>query len=208
MTVDFDQATHHTRDAVGLVVILRRFGGGEREGKDDSVIGIIIDGSLLLGLAVSRPVLGRGDTWAGLSGSLWLVSALGGGGGWRGGRGVATAVGPTTIGLGSELGNSRTGEFVGGVGKGIDTDPSVVVLVGTREADEFVGAGGSGLVTANVDLDTAGVELGTSRLVGQVEGNDLMTEEISTTSEGGRKLKRMGLSVDCGGPPVSAVDQK
>jgi hypothetical protein len=191
VTVGFDEATHHTRDAMGLGVDLRR-NGGEIDGGEGRIFGFIINSSLLLvGLAVSRPAIGRDNTWAGLSRSLRLAGAVG--------RGVGTTVGTIAIGaraLGSELGNSRARELVSSVGEGVDKDTRVGVLVSTREADEFVGAGSSGLVTANVDLNTAGVELGTSGFVGQVKGDDLMTEEISTASECGRKLERMGLSVE------------
>ena len=73
--------------------------------------------------------------------------------------------------------------------------------------DEFIGAGGAGLTTTDVDLDAGGVELGTSGLISQMKGDDFMTEEISTASKGGRKLERMGLSVDYENS-VSVVDQR
>jgi hypothetical protein len=198
VTVGFvsDQATHHTGKVTGLEVILRRFGGGNR-GRGDRIIGVIIDGSLLLGLAATGPVISRrGNAWTGF-GSLSL-RALGGGGRRRRGIGVVVAI-PTvgaTRGLGSELRNSGTGEFVGSVGEGVDEDTGVIVLVGTGEFDEFFGAGGAGLIATDVDLNTASVELGTSRLVGQMKGDDLVTKEVSTASEGRRKRERMGLSVE------------
>jgi len=193
VTVGFDHASHHTGDVTGLGVIGRNFGGGSRD-RGDRIIGIIINSSLLLGLAVSRPVLGGNGAWARLSGSLNLSSA---GGDSRGGRRTSFVVGTLVTGsLGSELRDSRTRELVGAIVEDVDEDTGVVILVGTRESDEFIGAGGSGLVTANVDLDAAGVELGTSGSVSQMKGDDLVTEEISTTSEIGRKTERMGLSIE------------
>lgn len=196
MTVGFDDATHHAGDAMGLKVIKRGFGDGGRDG----VIGVIVDSSLLRGVAVSRLVLGRSDTWARFRRLSGLAST---GGDWRGRRraSIVGTVRARHIGavgsLGSELRNSRTGELVGSVGEGVDKDTGVSILVGTRESNELVGAGSSGLVTANVDLDAGGVKLGTSRLISQVKGDDLVTEKISTASEGRREREGMGLSVDC-----------
>jgi len=193
-----DQATHHTGKVTGgLEVIQRCFGGGGGDrGRGDRIIGIIIDSSLLLGLAAARSaVLGRGNAWTGLR-SLSLRT-LGGGGGR--GRGIRAVVAIPTVGargLGSELGNNGTRELVGSVGEGVDEDTGVSVLVGTRESNEFIGAGSSGLIAADVDLNAAGVELGTSGLVGQMKGNDLVTDQVSTASESRRKSERMGLSVD------------
>jgi len=197
----FDQATHDTGEVTGLVVFLRGF-GGRSGGRGDRIqqgkIGIIIGSSLLLGLAASRTaVLRRGNARTGL-GSLSLGALRGGG---RRGRGIVVVVVtiPTvgaTGGLGSELGNSGTWEFVGSFGEGVDEDTGVIVTVGTGESDELIGAGSSGLVAADFDLDAAGVELGTSGLVGQMKGNDLVTKEVSTASERRRKRERMGLSVD------------
>lgn len=201
MTVGFvsDQATHNAGEVTGLEVILGRFRGGSRgnRGGGDRIIGIIIDSSLLLGLAAARPgVLRRGNAWTGL-GSLSL-RALGGGG--RRGRGTSVVVAIPTVGatsgLGSELRKGGTGEFVGSVGEGVDEDTGVIVLVGTGESDEFTGAGGSGLIAADLDLDAARVELCTSGLVGQMKGDDLVTKEVSTARKGRRKGERMGLSVD------------
>jgi hypothetical protein len=191
-----DQATHHPGEVTGLEVILRRFGGGNR-GKGDRIIGIIIDSSLLLGLAAARSaILWRGNAWTGL-GSLSL-GALGGGG--RRGRGIGVVVAIPTVGatrgLGSELRNSGTREFVGSVREGVDEDTGVIVLVGTGEFDEFFGAGGAGLIAADVDLNTSSVELGTSGSVGQMKGDDLVTKEVSTASKRRRKCERMGLSIE------------
>jgi len=198
VTVGFvsDQATHHPGEVTGLELVLRRFADGNR-GRGDGIIGIIIDSSLLLGFAATGPaVFRRGGARAGLR-SLSLGTL---GGGRRRGRGtivvVAIPTGGATRGLGSELRHGGTGEFVGSVGEGVDEDTGVIVLVGTGESDEFIGAGGTGLIAADVDLNAAGVELGTSRLVGQMKGNDLVTKEVSTASEGRRKRERMGLSVE------------
>lgn len=206
MTVGFDNASHHTGEVTGLGVIERGFGNGSRD-RGDNIVGIIIDSSLLGGVAVPRILLGRGGARAGLRG-LGLASI---GGDWGGGRSIAIGIilvcrvivglidgGIVVVGArrGSELGNSGTGELVGGVGEGVDADAGVVVLVGTRESDEFVGTGGSGFVTADVDLDAAGVELGTSGLVTQMKSDNLVTEEIATTSEVGRKLEGVSLSVE------------
>ena len=184
---------------MGLVVIER---GGNRVG-GDRIVGVIVNSSLR-GIAVPRPVIGGNDAWAGLSMSLSLAGDAGGGGGWRGGRRTSIVVGAIFSGVsciarrgGSELGNSRARELISSIVEGVDEDAGVGILVGTRELDEFAWAGSSRLITANVDLDTTGVELGTSGLISQMKSNDLMTEEISTVSEGGRKLERMGLSVDC-----------
>ena len=54
------------------------------------------------------------------------------------------------------------------------------------------------MAATDVDLDAAGVELGTSGLIGQMQSDDLVAEEIPTVSQGGRKREGMGLSVDCG----------
>jgi len=200
VTVRFvsDQTTHHTGKVTGrLEVIQRRFGGGGGDrGRGDRIFGIIIDSSLLLGLAAARSaILGRGNAWTGLR-SLSLRTF---GGGGRRGRGIRVVVAIPTVGargLGSELGNNGTRELVGSVGEGVDEDTGVIVLVGTRETNEFIGAGSSGLIAADVDLNAAGVELGTSGLVGQVKGDDLVTDQVSTAGESRRKSERMGLSVD------------
>jgi hypothetical protein len=216
VTVGFDNAGHHTGDVTGLGAIERGFGDGSGD-VGDRIFGIIIDNSLLHGLAVSRSVLGRNSAWAGLSRSFGLVSA---GGYWGGGRRTSIAVsvvvgviargvifvgiiviGDSHQGFGSgsltgKLGNSRARELVGSVREGVDANTSVVILVGTREFDEFVGAGGSGLVTANIDLDARGVELSTSGLISQVKGDDLVTKEVPAASEVGRKVERMSLSVE------------
>ena len=208
MTVEFDQASHHTRDVTGLEVILRGFGDGNI-GRGNKIVGIIIEISLLRGPAVFRIVLRGNGGWAGLSRSLsgTLVTF-----GRRGGRGRRTV--PIVCihvvrarGLGSELGNSGTRELVGSIAESIDEDTRVVVRVCTRELDEFTGAGDAGLTTTDVDLDAGGVELCASGLISQMKGDDFMTEEISTASKGGRKLERMGLSVDYENS-VSVVDQR
>lgn len=212
MTVGFDNASHHTGDVTRLKVINRGFGsrGGDR------IIGIIIGSSPLIGRAASAIILVLGwiNTWAGLSGSVTPASARGGrrarrsrGAGGRrgtrrrgrgGGRITIVVGGSRRVGrrLGSKLGNSRARELVGSVAEGVDEDARVVVRIATRELDEFIGAGSSSLIAANVDLDAGGVELGTSGRVGQMKGDDLVTEEIPTTSESGRKLERVGLSVE------------
>ena len=199
MTVEFDQASHHTRDVTGLEVILRGFGGGNI-GRGDKIVGIIIEISLLRGSAVFRIVLRRNGGWAGLSRSLSGTLVTFGRGGGRGrGRRTVPIVCIHVVrarGLGSELGNSGTRELVGSIAESIDEDTRVVVRVGTRELDEFTGAGGAGLTTTDVDLDAGGVELSASGLISQMKGDNLMTEEISTASKGRRKLERMGLSVD------------
>ena len=190
---------------MGLEVIERSFRGGNRVG-GDRIVGVIVDSSLR-GIAVPRPVLCGNDAWAGLS--MSLADDAGGlagdaGGGWRGGRRTSIVVGAIFSGAscvarrgGSELGNSGARELISSIAEGIDEDAGVGILVGTRELDEFAWTGSSRLITANVDLDTAGVELSTSGLISQMKGNDLMTEEISTVGEGGRKLERMGLSINC-----------
>ena len=73
--------------------------------------------------------------------------------------------------------------------------------------NEFIRTRDSCLVTTDVNLNTARVELGTSKVICQMEGDDLVTEEVSAGSEGGRKRKRMGLSVNCKGF-ISVVDQE
>ena len=202
MTVGFDHASHHAGDVTGHIVIKRRFRGGNGNG-GDRIIGAIVGSSLLRGLALSRSMLVSGNAWAGLSRSLCLASALRRhrGGGRRTSIGAGIAIVGTgrhiAVSSGNELRNSRTREVIGSVREGIDKDTGIVVLVGTRELNEFTGTGGSGLITANLDLDAGGVELGASRLIGQMKSDNLVTEEISTTSEGGRKLERMGLPVDC-----------
>lgn len=179
---------------MGLEVVVRGLEGGKRDGAD-RIVGIIMGSSLLRGVTVSRLVLGRDNSWAGLSGSLGLAIALGGRG--RGGRGITTVgIVVRARALGSELRNGRARELVGSVAEGVDEDTRIGVLVGTRESDEFIWAGGSGLATTDVDLDAAGVELGTARLIGQMKGDDLVTEEISTMSQVGGKLEGVGLSVD------------
>jgi len=168
--------------------MLTFFVGGSRGG-GDRIVGIVIDSSLLLGLAASRPViLRRGDARAGLR-SISLAWTLGGSG--RGGRGVVAAIVTAAIvrARGSELGNGGTWECVGSIGEGVDEDTRVSVRVGTRETNEFIGTGGSGLAAADIDLDAAGVELGTSGLVGQMKGDDLVTKEVSTAGEVGRELE-------------------
>ena len=58
-------------------------------------------------------------------------------------------------------------------------------------------AGGSGLVAADVDLDAGGVELCASGVISRVEGDDFVTENMSTVSEVGREVKPMDLSINC-----------
>jgi len=181
---------------MGLETTLRRFGRWKWVGGD----GIIVDGSLLHGLAAPRSATGRDDAWARLSGSH---SHAGTAGGSRIGRGrTILAVGTSAsraighVGPGSELRNRGTREAVGVVGEGVHKDAGVVVRVATRELDEFIGAGRPGLVTADVDLDAGGIELGTSGLIGQMKGDDFVTEKISTAGEVGRELERVGLSIE------------
>lgn len=200
MIVEFDYATHHTGDATGLRVIERSFGDG-----GDRIIGIIMGSSLLRGVAVSRLALWRGWARAGLSRGLGLGLASTTGGDWGRGRRTSVVAGTVVAGggrhiagsLGCELRNRGTRELVGSGGESIDEDTRVVVLVSTRESDKLIGAGGSSLTTTNIDLDAGRVELGTSGLSSQMKGDNLVTEEISTMSEVGRELERMGLSVDC-----------
>ena len=194
MIAEFDYAAHHTGDATGLRVIKRSFGDG-----GDRIIGIIMGSSLLRGVAVSRRVLWRGSARAGLSRGLSLGLAGTTGGDWRRGRrtSVVAGAGRHVAGsLGCKLRNRGTRELVGSVAESVNEDTRVVVLVGTRESDKLIGAGGSGLTTTNVDLDTGRVELGASGLISQMKGDNLVTEEISTMSEVGRELEGMGLSVD------------
>jgi len=168
--------------------MLTFFGGGSRGG-GDRIVGIVIDSSLLLGPAAARPVTRwRGDARAGLR-SISLAWTLGGRG--RRGRGVVAAIVTTAIvrARRSELGNGGAWECVGSIGEGVDEDTGISIRVGTGESDEFIGTGGSGLAAADIDLDAAGVELGTSGLVGQMKGDDLVTEEVSTASEVGRELE-------------------
>ena len=87
--------------------------------------------------------------------------------------------------------------YVGGVAKRIEKDALVTGLVGTGEFNEVIGVGGSSLVTAHVDLETTWVELGVTGR--QMQGDDLVTDEISTMSKLGRKFKRMGLFMNCEG---------
>ena len=214
----FDQASHHTGHVTGLRVIEGSFGGGN---VGDRIIRVIIGSSLLRGLAIPGTFRRRSNTRAGLNRSLRLATRLAStaGGNWRGGRGRRTSVFVGAIGLGtvvvgvsrhvfrvsrhvirrrgSELRNSGTRELVGSVTESVDEDTGVVVLVGTRESDKFIGAGRSLLATTDFDLDAGGVELGASRLISQVKADDLVTEEISAASEGRRELEGMGLSVDC-----------
>lgn len=207
----FDHASHHTGDVTGLGVIERSFGGGN---VGDRIIGVIEGGSLLRGLAVPRTFRWRSNTRAGLSRSLRLAAGLAStaGGNWRGGRGGRTGVLVGAIGLGtvvigvsrhvvgrrgSELRNNGTRELVGSISESVDQDTGVIVLVGTREFNKFIGAGRSRLATTDFDLDTGGVKLGASRLIGQMKADNLVTKEISTTSEVGREREGMGLSIDC-----------
>ena len=96
--------------------------------------------------------------------SLHLATRLASttGGNWRGGRGRRTSVfvGVSWYfirGRGSELRNSGTRELVGSVTENVDEDTGVVVR----------------------DRDTGEVELGTSGLISQVKGDDLVTKELS-----------------------------
>ena len=206
----FDNASHHTRHVTGLRVIEGSFGGGD---VGDRIIQVSIGGSLLCGLAVPRTFLWGSNTRAGLSRSLRLATRLASAAGrnWRGGRGRRTSIFVGAIGLGtivgvsrhvvrrrgSELRDSGTRELVGSITESVDEDTGVVVLVGTRESDKFIGAGRSFLATTDFDLHTGGVELGTSGLISQVKGDDLVTKEISAASEVRRELEGMGLPVDC-----------
>jgi uncharacterized protein YjbI with pentapeptide repeats len=181
-------------------------GGDRRGGRRTSVVGSAIIGGALIGSGfIGSAVVGG----AVLSGTIVGGAVLGGAvfsstivdSAIVGGAVISGAiVGGTdrhVRSLGCELGNSGTRELVGSVSESVDEDTGVAVLVGTREFDELVGAGGSGLSTTNLDLDTGGVELGASGLISQMKAENLVTEEISTASETGRELERMRLSVDC-----------
>jgi len=117
--------------------------GGSRD-RGERIFGIIMNSSLLLGIAAGFVLGNLGFTawagawaWAGLSGSL-----AGAGwdrrGRWRIGtvvRSIAASVTVirTVVGRrGSELRNGRTRELVGRVVEGVDEDTGVVVLVSTR----------------------------------------------------------------------------
>jgi hypothetical protein len=141
--------------------------------------------SVLVGAVIASGIVAGAFIAGGIVASTFIASTV-----------VAGAGHPSSGTLGSELRNGGTGELVGSVAESVDEDTGVVVLVGTRESDEFIGAGGSGLTTANVELDAGGVELGASGLIRQMKTNDLMTKEVSTASEIGRELESMGLPVE------------
>ena len=215
MIVRFEQTTHHTGHVTGEV-ITRLFGDG-RWGGGDRIIRVIKYGSLLCGFAAFRAI--GGSAWARLNRGFGLAATRGGDwthggdgalGRCRGGRRgpiVVTGAAVGSIARSRELRDSRTGEVIGSVGEGVDEDTGVIVRVSTGEFDKFIGAGGSGLVTANIELHTCGVELGTAGLVSQMQGNDLVAKKISTGGQVGREGERVSLSVNCTGP-ISIMNQK
>lgn len=194
MTVGGSEHTsHHTGDVTGEV-IATGFGDGRRSLRDRT-IQLVEYGSLLCGFATSR-VLGS-NARAGLSRGFGLANTLGGDRtlGWRrrGRGGTGIVVGSIT--RSRELRNSRSGEGIGIVVEGVDEDSGVIVRVSTGEFDKFIGAGGSGLVTTDRDLCACGVELGTSGLVGQMQGDDLVAKEIPTGGQVGGEGERVSFSV-------------
>lgn len=81
-----------------------------------------------------------------------------------------------------ESGDPGAGEVVLSAAEEVAEDAGVVVAVGTGEGDELA-LGTSGLGAADDELGAAGVELGTLRGAGNVQGEDLVADEVVAGSE-------------------------
>lgn len=86
---------------------------------------------------------------------------------------------------GDEPGDLRTGHLVLSVGvENVgDEDAGIVVLVGTRHGDKRFPRGNPLLISANQDLGTTGVELGAAGLCGEMEGDDLVLDQVAARCE-------------------------
>ena len=62
-------------------------------------------------------------------------------------------------------------------------EAGVVVGVRSWESHQLIWGGDTSAIPANIDLLTGGIELGFSFLVRQVEGDDLVSDEILSWSE-------------------------
>lgn len=166
--------------------------GLEGEGLGESTVAVSRSGSSSSGRSRSNGRrLGRGSRGGGLRRRSWGGSGrlggdsggrgLGGGGSTRGSgrrsRGGSRATGGTVPDLG-------TGDGVAGwVVVEVEEDTGISGLVGTWDSYTSGKIGRAG--SADLDLDTAHVELSTGRTVTLVESDDLRAEEVLASSEAG-----------------------
>jgi hypothetical protein len=189
-------ATEDAGDGAGnisasLRALLGPRGRGGGGGTDAGASGLLCAGASRLGFAGgSRDGSGGGGVAAvSALGGVVVVAALSGvgaGGGvvlaWSTGRGA----GRTTSTQGDDGG---TGEVVlGGTVEEVADNTAVVVGVCTREGDELRRVGPAVSVTGDFDLGAGRVEFGTLEGRGDVEGDDLMADEVVSGSEVGGDL--------------------
>jgi len=85
----------------------------------------------------------------------------------------------------SQLNNSGAGErvFRLGVEDVLVEDTGIGIRISTREADQRVAAWGAGSRALDVNLNARGVELGAALVVGKVQSNNLVTDEVTAGFE-------------------------
>lgn len=131
-----------------------------------------------------------------------LSGSGGSSGGGRGSRGSAAGGGSSSSGAGGGVGGAGAtkdggdggaGNGVGGeVGVEVEEDTGVGLGVesGTEGSVGQVGAG-----AGDLEVDTHGVVLGTVRVLGAVEGDDLVTQDVVASLEGGGDGNVIGVVV-------------
>lgn len=132
-----------------------------------------------------------------------LSGSGGSSGGGRGSRGSAAGGGSSSSGAGGGVGGGAGATKDGGdggAGNGVgsevgveieeDTGVGLGVESGTEGSVGQVGAG-----AGDLEVDTHGVVLGTVRVLGAVEGDDLVTQDVVASLEGGGDGNVVGVVV-------------
>lgn len=169
--------THDTADAAGLVV--------SRTLSLLGALGLLARTAFVVVTVVVTGVAGWGGWWVGwlLSGRLITFTTV-----------VTTIVVDGTSGT-SKLGNWWTREHVIELGvKGVDEDALVIIRVSSWESDELVGGRTASFITGNFKLSARRIELGTLELVGEVQGDKLVHNEVVARGKVVRDLGRAGLA--------------
>lgn len=156
-------------------------GGAGRAGSSSSSS----NGSSRGSLSSSRGSLSSGGS---SSGSSRGSRGGAGGGSSSGAGGGVGGAGATKDGGDGGAGNGVVGE--GGVQVEEDTGVGLGVESGTEGSVGQVGAG-----AGDLEVDTHGVVLGTVRVLGAVEGDDLVTQDVVASLEGGGDGNVVGVVV-------------
>lgn len=157
-----------------LVAALASGSGSSGSRSGDGGAGRAGSGSSSSSNGGSRGCLGGGRSSSGSS----RGSGSAGGGGSSGAGGGIGGAGATKDGGDGGAGHGVIGE--GGVQVEEDTGVGLGVESGTEGSVGQVGTG-----AGDLEVDTHGVVLGTVRVLGAVEGDDLVTQNVVTSLEGG-----------------------